>query len=59
MSKEKTPLEKLQEDIDTCNDHQGCDSKCCQRYQKTCYKLIAHKERANWCAKHSMPIEQW
>lgn len=46
-----TELEKLQEIIDICNHHEGCDRYCSLETQKHCPKLIKHLERREECRK--------
>ena len=55
----KTPLERLQAQIDKCNNRNGCDSYCSKQWQKTCPKLRQHDERVDYCMKHDVPIEYW
>lgn len=55
----KTPLGRLQADIDRCNNRQGCDAYCSQQWQKSCPKLRKHGERIDYCMKHDIPIQYW
>lgn len=55
----KTPLDKLQKDIDRCNNRRGCDSSCSLRHQANCSKLKAHEARRDYCREQGMEIWQW
>lgn len=55
----KTHLERLQAQIDQCNNHNGCDFYCSKNWQKICPKLRQHNERVDYCMKHNIPIEYW
>ena len=55
----KTPLERLQAEIDKCNKRNGCDYYCSAQRQKECAKLRQHDERVDYCMKHNVPIEYW
>ena len=55
----KTPLEKIQKRIDTCNHKCGCDSKCSPEAQKNCELLKAHAERREHCREIGLPIWYW
>lgn len=55
----KTPLDKLQSDIDQCNQKRGCDAWCSKFEQKHCQKLRAHAERMAHCRKINLPIQYW
>lgn len=55
----KTPLQKLQAEIDRCNNRNGCDCYCSASRQQECSKLRKHDERVDYCMKHELPIEYW
>ena len=55
----KTPLERLQAEIDRCNNRNGCDCYCSEQRQKECSKLRKHDERVDYCMRHDLPIEYW
>ena len=55
----KTPLERLQADIDNCNKRNGCDCYCSEQRQKECSKLRKHAARIDYCMTNDIPIELW
>ena len=55
----KTPLQRLQAQIDNCNNCNGCDFYCSEQSQKECSLLRKHDERVDYCMKHNIPIEYW
>lgn len=55
----ETILEKIQKEIDRCNDNNGCDSKCSLSEQHNCWKLHEHEERCSFCEKNNIPLERW
>ena len=57
--KYKTPLAKLQEDIDRCNHHSGCDTYCSPEHQCMCPKLRRHAERMEECRREKIPMHLW
>ena len=59
MARIKTPLEKLQEAIDRCNNRNGCDCYCSASRQQECSKLRKHDERIDYCMTNDIPIELW
>ena len=59
MARIKTPLEKLQEAIDRCNNRNGCDCYCSEQRQKDCSKLRKHAARIDYCLTNDIPIELW
>ena len=59
MARIKTPLEKLQEAIDRCNNRNGCDYYCSEHRQKECALFRKHDERVDYCMRHDVPIQYW
>lgn len=59
MYKKKTPLEKLQDKIDKCNNHRGCASCCTQEEQSECPLVLAHTARMSWCCEHNINVLDW
>ena len=55
----KTHLQRLQAEIDRCNNRNGCDSYCSEQRQKECSKLRKHDERVDYCMRHDIPIQYW
>ena len=55
----KTPLEKLQKQIDKCNDKRGCDYFCSKAKQQECDLLKAHAKRMSDCREWNLPIQYW
>ena len=55
----KTPLQRLQTQIDKCNNRNGCDSYCSEHRQKECSLLRKHDERVDYCMRHDVPIQYW
>lgn len=57
--KYKSPLTRLQEDIDRCNSKNGCDAYCSKSQQALCPKLRRHAERMDACIKQNIPVHLW
>lgn len=55
----KTPLDRLQKQIDRCNRKSGCNSKCSLEFQKKCPLLLAHEARRDECREKGIPIYLW
>ena len=55
----KTPLEKIQKQIDTCNDRRGCDARCSAKEQRECELLRAYEKRMNDCREWGLPVQYW
>lgn len=55
----KTPLERLQAEIDRCNNRNGCDYYCSASRQQECSKLRKHDARIDYCMTHDIPIHMW
>ena len=55
----KTPLERLQAQIDKCNNRNGCDYYCSEHRQKECSLLRKHEARIDYCMTHDITIELW
>lgn len=56
---QKTPLTKIQEEIDRCNNKNGCNAYCSKAQQALCPKLIRHSARMDFCREKNMPIHMW
>lgn len=54
-----TTLEKLQKEIDRCNNRLGCSVYCSQSRQATCPLLNRHRGRIDFCIANDIPIEKW
>lgn len=54
-----TPLEKIQKQIDKCNNKNGCVSKCSTYKQKTCALLKLHAQRIERCKTLGLPMWYW
>lgn len=54
-----TKLEKIQKEIDKCNNNCGCNSCCSFKYQQKCKKIKKHSERIEECIKNNLPVELW
>ena len=55
----KTPLERIQKQIDKCNDKRGCDNCCSKEKQDECNLLKAHAKRISDCREWNLPIWYW
>lgn len=55
----KTPLQRLQAEIDKCNKRNGCNHYCSEQRQKECEKLRKHDARIDYCMTNDIPIDMW
>ena len=55
----KTTLQKIQYQIDKCNDKRGCDYFCSKAKQQECELLRAHAKRMSDCREWNLPIQYW
>lgn len=54
-----TELERIQKQIDRCNNCNGCYTYCSVDRQRVCRLLKARAERIDYCKEHGIPIERW
>lgn len=54
-----TVLQRIQKEIDRCNNKCGCNSKCSQEQQEQCSILKKHRDRISYCSEKNLPIERW
>lgn len=57
--RKRTPLERIQREIDRCNRKDGCNARCSPAVQKKCPLLKAHAARIEECQEKGLPFTAW
>ena len=59
MATKTTPLQKIQKQIDRCNQKSGCNRHCSKRDQEQCRLLKEHRARMESCRESGLPVQYW